>query len=103
MQTESHRPDIQSLRQEIINQIDDRIADMLGSLPNEYFEQLAESERLQHFKALVALKVCNIDQEIMLRQQDGSRGAGPSLPGRSRGTCCHGDRGCGGSRHCRCG
>lgn len=68
-----HRPDIQSLRQEMISQIDDRIADTLASLPDEYFQQFSDAERLQHFKALVALKVCDIDQEIMLRQQDGAR------------------------------
>ena len=65
--------EIQLLRQQIVDQIDGRIADVLNSLPQEYFEQLRETERLEHFKALVALKVCDVDQEIMLRQQDGSR------------------------------
>lgn len=65
--------EIQLLRQQIVDQIDSRIADVLKSLPKEYFEQLRETERLEHFKALVALKVCDVDQEIMLRQQDGSR------------------------------
>ncbi|MDC0284840.1 hypothetical protein OAK85_05745, partial [Mariniblastus sp.] len=65
--------EIQLLRQQIVDQIDGRITDVLKSLPREYFEQLRETERLEHFKALVALKVCDVDQEIMLRQQDGSR------------------------------
>lgn len=65
--------EIQLLRQQIVDQIDGRITDVLKSLPQEYFEQLRETERLEHFKALVALKVCDVDQEIMLRQQDGSR------------------------------
>ncbi|MCH2178574.1 MAG: NAD-glutamate dehydrogenase [Mariniblastus sp.] len=76
-QTTSHSgiddTEINRLRQQIFDQIDGRIADVLGSLPSEYFEQLDDAERLEHFKALVALKVCDIDQEIMLREQDGSR------------------------------
>ncbi len=65
--------EIRSLRQQIVNQIDDRIAGVLASLPAEYFQQMGDAERLEHFKALVAIKVCDIDQEITLRQQDGSR------------------------------
>jgi len=65
--------EIQSLKQEIINQMDDRIAKIVGSMPSEYFEQMGDAERLEHFKALVAIKVCDIDQEIVLRKQDGSR------------------------------
>ena len=49
--------EIQLLRQQIVDQIDGRIADVLNSLPKEYFEQLRETERLEDFKALVALKV----------------------------------------------
>ena len=65
--------EIQSLKQEIVDQMDDRIANIIGTMPSEYFAQLGDDERLAHFKALVAIKVCDIDQEIVLRKQDGSR------------------------------
>ena len=65
--------EIQSLKQEIVNQMDDRIANIVRTMPSEYFAQLGDDERLEHFKALVAIKVCDIDQEIVLRKQDGSR------------------------------
>jgi glutamate dehydrogenase len=66
-------PQIQSLRSEIINQMDDRIAEALQRLPPEYFLQIPKEDHLQHFKALVAVKVCDIQQEIMIRHRDGQR------------------------------
>ena len=65
--------EIESLKQAIISQMDDRIANIVGTMPAEYFAQMGDDERLEHFKALVAIKVCDIDQEIVLRKQDGSR------------------------------
>lgn len=73
MQAHSSVENIQSLKDEIIDQVETRIADTLDSLPVEYFEQLQESERLEHLKAIVALKVCNINQEIVLKEKSGSR------------------------------
>lgn len=65
--------DIQSLKQEVLNQIDDRIAGVISTLPPQYFDEMEDDERLEHFKAVVAIKVCDIDHEITLRQKDGRR------------------------------
>ena len=73
IQARSSFENVQSLKDEIIGQVETRIADTLDSLPVEYFEQLQESERLEHLKAIVALKVCNINQEIVLKEKSGSR------------------------------
>lgn len=66
-------PQIQQLRSEIISEMDDRIADSLQKLPREYFQQIPREDHLQHFKALVAIKVCDIRQEITIRHSNGRR------------------------------
>ena len=53
--------------------MDDRIADALTKLPPEYFQQIHREDHLQHFKALVAIKVCDIRQEITIRHRNGKR------------------------------
>ncbi len=68
-----NHPQIQQLRSEIINEMDDRIADALQKLPLEYFQQIPREDHLQHFKALVAIKVCDIRQEIIIRHRNGCR------------------------------
>ena len=68
-----NHPQIQQLRSEIISQMDDRIADALQKLPREYFQQIPREDHLQHFKALVAIKVCDIRQEITIRHRNGRR------------------------------
>ena len=68
-----NHPLIQQMRTEIINEMDDRIADALQKLPQEYFEQIPREDHLQHFKALVAIKVCDIRQEITIRHRNGCR------------------------------
>ncbi len=66
-------PRVRALRDKIIAELDDRIGDTLSRLPEEYFQQIPPDEHLQHFKALVAIKVCEIDQEIMIRHKNGNR------------------------------
>ena len=66
-------PQIQQLRAEIISQMDDRIAESLQKLPPEYFRQIPREDHMQHFKALVAIKVCDIRQEITIRHRNGKR------------------------------
>ena len=61
------------MRSEIIDEMDDRIADALGKLPEDYFQQIPREDHLQHFKALVAIKVCDIRQEITIRHRNGRR------------------------------
>lgn len=53
--------------------MDDRIAESLQKLPPEYFRQISREDHLQHFKALVAIKVCDIRQEITIRHRNGRR------------------------------
>jgi glutamate dehydrogenase len=66
-------PQIQQLRSEIISEMDHRIAESLKKLPPEYFQQIRREDHLQHFKALVAIKVCDIRQEIVIRHRNGKR------------------------------
>ena len=68
-----NHPQIRQLRSEIIDEIDDRIADSLRKLPPEYFRQIPREDHLQHFKALIAIKVCDIRQEITIRHHNGRR------------------------------
>ena len=71
--TNFDHPQIQQLRSEIINEMDDRIAESLQKLPPDYFRQIGREDHLQHFKALVAIKVCDIRQEIVIRHRNGRR------------------------------
>jgi glutamate dehydrogenase len=63
----------QTLRQEIVEKIDQQMAEVLDSLPPAYFESLPEVEQLSHLKALMAFKICDIKHEIMLRRPDGRK------------------------------
>ena len=71
--TNFDHPQIQQLRSEIINEMDDRIAESLQKLPPDYFRQIGREDHLQHFKALVAIKVGDIRQEIVIRHRNGRR------------------------------
>ena len=60
-----------TFRQEIVRTLDDQMAQLLGSLPQAYFDRLPEADQLAHLKALMAFEICDINQEIMLRGPDG--------------------------------
>ncbi|MEL7499380.1 MAG: NAD-glutamate dehydrogenase domain-containing protein [Planctomycetota bacterium] len=61
------------IREGIVASIDEQIAEVIRSLPAEYFDALSEEDQLEHIRALVALRVCDIEQDVMLRQSDGRR------------------------------
>ena len=62
-----------TLRQEIVDKIDQQMAEVLDSLPQAYFDNLPEADQLSHLKALMAFKICDIKHEIMLRRPDGRK------------------------------
>ena len=63
----------QTFRQQIVEKIDQQMADVLDSLPRAFFANLPEADQLAFLKALMAFKICDIKQEIMLRRPDGRK------------------------------
>ena len=61
---------VEELRADIDFEIDDVISKIIRGLPDEYFRILSRSEQMKHLKALLALGVCNVDQEIMMQSDD---------------------------------
>ena len=62
---------VEELRAEIDFEIDDVISRIVLSLPEEYFRMLSRADQLKHLKALLALGVCDIQDDIMMRSGDG--------------------------------
>ena len=58
------------LRDEIVKTIDQKVAETISLLPNEYFENLPEEDLLAHLKALLAVRICDVKQDIILRSTD---------------------------------
>ena len=61
---------VEELRADIDFEIDEVIADIIRDLPDDYFRRLKRSDQLTHLKTLLAISVCQLDQEIMLRTND---------------------------------
>lgn len=61
---------VEELRADIDFEIDDVISKIVRGLPDDYFRILARGEQMKHLKALLALGVCNVDQEIMMQSDD---------------------------------
>ena len=61
---------VEELRAEIDFEIDDVIADILRDLPDEYFQRLRRSDQLKHLKTLLAISICQLDNQISLRSKD---------------------------------
>ena len=61
---------VATFREQILADIPQQMSDVLGSLPPEYFDSLPEEDRVTHLKALMAFQICDVKQEIMLRQAD---------------------------------
>ena len=61
---------VEELRAEIDFEIDDVIAQIVRGLPDDYFRILSRADQLEHLKALLALGVSKIKQEITLRSDD---------------------------------
>ena len=62
---------MEELRIEIDFELDDVISRIIRSLPEDYFKSLSRRDQLKHLKALLTMGVCNLQEEIMLRSEDG--------------------------------
>ena len=62
---------VEELRAEIDFEIDDVIANILRDLPDDYFRRLNRVEQIKHLKTLLAISICQLDSEIVLRSDDG--------------------------------
>lgn len=62
---------VEELRAEVDFEIDDVIAEIVRSLPEEYFLLLAHDDQLTHLKALLAISICNLRDRITLRSDNG--------------------------------
>lgn len=62
---------VEELRADIDFELDDVIAQIVRGLPEDYFKMLSREDQLRQLKALLAMGVCNLDEEIMLRRDDG--------------------------------
>ena len=62
---------VEELRADIDFEIDDVIAQIVRGLPEDYFRMLSRAEQLKHLKALLALNVCDVKDEIRMRSDDG--------------------------------
>ncbi len=61
------------LRAEIDSTVEDEISDIIRNMPEEYFLSLSRRDQMTHLKALLAMIVCGLQDEIMLRSHDGSQ------------------------------
>lgn len=61
---------VEELRAEIDFEIDDVIADIIRDLPEQYFQRLRRSDQLKHLKTLLAISICQLDNQISLRSKD---------------------------------
>lgn len=61
---------VEELRADIDFEIDDVIADIVRGLPDDYFSRLRRSDQLKHLKTLLAISICHLDNEIVLRSKD---------------------------------
>ncbi|MDE0935512.1 MAG: hypothetical protein OSA89_06330 [Mariniblastus sp.] len=64
---------IEELRADIDFELDDVIARIVRGLPEDYFKMLSRDDQLRQLKALLAMGVCNLSEEIMLRSDDGQQ------------------------------
>ena len=64
---------VEDLRADIDFELDDVIARIVRGLPEDYFKMLSRDDQLRQLKALLAMGVCNLSEEIMLRSDDGQQ------------------------------
>lgn len=62
---------VEELRADIDFELDDVIAGIVRGLPEDYFTSLSRQDQLTQLKALLAMGICNLKDEIMLRYDDG--------------------------------
>ena len=64
---------VEDLRADIDFELDDVIARIVRGLPEDYFKMLSRDGHIRQLKALLAMGVCNLSEEIMLRSDDGQQ------------------------------
>jgi len=64
---------VEDLRADIDFELDDVISRIVRGLPEDYFKMLSRDDQLRQLKALLAMGVCNLSEEIMLRSDDGQQ------------------------------
>ena len=64
---------VEDLRADIDFELDDVIARIVRGLPEDYFKMLSRDDQLRQLKALLAMGVCNLSEEIMLHSDDGQQ------------------------------
>lgn len=62
---------VEDLRADVDFELDDVIANIVRDLPEEYFQRLKRKDQLTHLKALLAINVCQLEHEIIMRSSDG--------------------------------
>ena len=62
---------VEELRADIDFELDDVITKIVQGLPDDYFTSLSPADQLKPLKALLALGICQINDEIMMRSDDG--------------------------------
>jgi len=64
---------IEDLRADIDFELDDVLVKIVNGLPEAYFRSFSNVDLLKPLKALLALGICQLDDEIMLRSDDGNQ------------------------------
>ncbi|MEL7497215.1 MAG: hypothetical protein AAFN77_06360 [Planctomycetota bacterium] len=64
---------VEDLRADVDFELDDVIASIVHGLPDEYFVTLSDADQLKPLKALLAMGICHLDDEIMMRSEDGQQ------------------------------
>ena len=62
---------IEELRADIDFELDDVLHQIVRDLPEEYFQRLQRDDQLTHLKALLALNICQLKEEIFMPSEDG--------------------------------
>ena len=61
---------IEDVRADIDFELDDVISSIVRDLPEEYFQRLKRADQITHLKALLAISICQLDEEIVMRSDD---------------------------------
>ncbi len=64
---------VEDLRADIDFELDDVIAKIVHGLPEDYFTSLTPADQLKPLKALLALGICQLNEEVMMRSDDGQK------------------------------
>lgn len=64
---------VETLRADIDFELDDVIAKIVQGLPDDYFVSLSPADQLKPLKGLLALGICQLDDEILMRSEVGDK------------------------------